>query len=221
MPVLKIPKKQMEALEGLAKLSEKTLDELIQAISSTPPTLKPESFCKRVSSKVSTIDQDECSALVDAIVGLSFIREKGKKTIPQLVEDLTSSLSEEKTPAFGRGELEVFKTRLTKFISMDSVVITASALGVMTDYERIYCGGGIQSDMRVVFVGSEDRAAAGIVVHNLNVHYHQDRDHKEFYVALDSDDLIALKEEISKAEQREKKLKAAFKKAEIHPLGLE
>ncbi len=85
----------------------------------------------------------------------------------------------------------------------------------MMEQPHVFGHARILSDIRSVFTASADSIAGGFIVHNLTIHYFHNGDHKEFFVALDNDDLNVLKEAIQRAEQKTGHLKAMLKKASI------
>ena len=75
------------------------------------------------------------------------------------------------------------------------------------------------SDIRPVFAGSPGDTAGALIIHNLNISYHNGSRHKEFYVALDSDELDELKQVIERAQKKAVSLKLLLKKSSTPYLG--
>jgi hypothetical protein len=137
---------------------------------------------------------------------------------------IIESAREEKTEQFQKllENPQSLASQLGKLLGLErSLGITAKALGVMQDYERVFCGTRVLSDMRPVFTSAGDAAVAGFVVHNLSIHYLQDGNYKEFFVALDTSDLQELKMAIARAEQKGEILKATLKKSDFLYLEVE
>lgn len=60
-----------------------------------------------------------------------------------------------------------------------------------------------------------------MIIHNLHIHYKSDDegDHKDIYLALDSDDIQSLKILLERAENKEKFLKEGLTKAGLTDLN--
>jgi len=91
-----------------------------------------------------------------------------------------------------------------------SLGTTSKALDVMTEHERILCGARVITDVRSVFADPAEKPTAAVIVHMLKISYHQNREHKDFYVALDSSDVRKLKEILQRAELKAKSLSAVL-----------
>jgi hypothetical protein len=81
----------------------------------------------------------------------------------------------------------------------------------------VFCSARILSDLRPVFQEPPTAASASVIIHNLQIGFHDSGtgDHKEFYVALDAGDLDILKKIIVRAEQKTASLKAILAKANV------
>lgn len=91
-------------------------------------------------------------------------------------------------------------------ISFNIVAIKAKELQL--ESERTFCDARILTDIRPVFrdkVG--DKPEAMIVVHTLKIVAHEATGHKEFYVALDAEDIQSLKKTLERAEDKARSLK--------------
>lgn len=210
-----IPKKQLMAFDSLAKLDDATAERLQQAVAETAPALSVDDFSSAVSAKVTAIAPRECEAILEAVSGLFFLKERLGFSISEVTSRVVADGAEGKF-SFTSHNREKFQKRLTQLLSLDaSLGTTAKAYDVKTEYERIFCAVRILTDIRPVFTSAGDKAAAGLVIHNLLIRYHQGNEHNQFFVAMDSEDLQAIKDAISRAEQKERHLKSVLTKADI------
>ena len=87
----------------------------------------------------------------------------------------------------------------------------------MTEHAHVFCNARILSDIRPVFAESADSASAAVVIHNLQIGFHEGGTgpHKEFYVALDTGDLRKLKELIVRAEKKDIALQTMLKSSNV------
>jgi hypothetical protein len=220
MPSFNFPKQQLIALESIAKLSDEAMESLSKVLASTEPALGPVAFSEAIASQVSDIEPDVCEAIVFTLSGLSFLTEMRGESAEETVHDIIKSAAESQpdTPAFTGKTRSVLASRLQKLMSYASLGISAKAMDVMTEHEKIFCGCRILSDLRPIFTNAGDRAVAGVVVHNLSIHYHQDDEHREFYAAMDANDLQNLKQTIIRAEQKERHIITIMQKADMKSL---
>jgi len=113
--------------------------------------------------------------------------------------------------------------RLAQLLEIEkSLGTTSKANDVLTEHEHTFCDARILTDMRPIF--PSDLAVSpteAVVVHTLKIAYHQDREHKEFYVALDFDDIQTLKTAIERAELKDQSAKSLLDKAGVQCLDVE
>lgn len=72
------------------------------------------------------------------------------------------------------------------------------------------------SDIRPVL--SENRETttdAAIIIHTLKIHYIQDNQHKEFFIALDTEDIVFLIDTLIRAQEKEETLKSILAAANV------
>ncbi len=70
-------------------------------------------------------------------------------------------------------------------------------------------------------ISLQDTPKGAMIIHNLHIHYQADEegDHKDMFIALDSEDLKNLKEAIERADKKQISLQAVLKKADITNLN--
>jgi hypothetical protein len=112
------------------------------------------------------------------------------------------------------------KGRLRKILDIEPLASSSKAFAVLTDNERDFHDVKILTDIRYAF--RPDPAAkpygAGIV-HLLKLTYHEEYEHKSFYVALDGQDLKLLRAAIDRAETKERHLQQQLEITQTHYFG--
>lgn len=115
---------------------------------------------------------------------------------------------------------EKSKDRLRRILSVDSLASSSKALTLLTDQERTLHGVKILTDVRHAFQADPQKEPYGAVIVNvLKLTYHENDQHKDFYVALDGDDLASLRTALDRAEAKIKTLRREFETAGIVYLG--
>ena len=131
-------------------------------------------------------------------------------------EEICKAIEESKSDVLKipAGRREDLRQRLAKLLGYEnSLGVTSKALDVMTEHERILCGARIVTDIRPVFGRPTDKPTAAVIVHNLKISYHQDDEHREFYVALDTEDVVRLRTLLERAEMKAQSLEALLQRA--------
>ncbi len=216
-PTINIPSEALPDLKTIAGLEDELFNALILAIQETEPTLTRGQMARRIAEKVKLPE-----ATLRAVLGTAFVlfnlKEKSGVAIQsqELADSIVNSEVVGKSADFPAATKSKLGARLVQLIALDTPLgITSKAVDVMTEHERIYCGARILSDIRPVFSGKTDSASGAVIVHNLQIGFHQMGKHQEFYVALDTDDIKALKSVIERAEQKTVALESILKKSNV------
>ena len=112
---------------------------------------------------------------------------------------------------------EIFEKQLHQFLSKPSALsLTNKAIDLITEREKIWLSSRVITDVRPIFGdGDEIKFEASLIIHNLKIQFKENKLIKEFYFALDSEDLTNLKEQIIRAEEKEKILKSMLNEKSI------
>lgn len=221
MPVasVNIPEQALPDLKRIAEFDDALFDSLLKAIGDTAPTLTKAQFSRALAAKVATADDEDIQAVLRTAFALYAIKERVGITSQELSEAVTSS------EAASSPELQLapdakdrLRHRLALLLGFDGTLgVSAKALDVMTDHERIFCKARILSDIRPVFTDQLESASA-MIIHTLQIGFHQDGEHHDYYFALDTDDIQKLKGIIDRAERKTVALQSILKKAEVRYL---
>lgn len=223
MPTISVPKQEIPVLQKLAEISEQQLSELVAALNSSEPRLTRSAFVKAVAPKVPSISAEDVNSLVGTVCSLHWTRYSEEISVEDLINAIVTALSQSGAEVSFKPEtLHLLKSRLTVLLSLeDSLGVTAKALDVMTEHANVFCKSRILSDIRPIFSKDGDGATAAVIIHTLNIGYHENRKHKDFYVALDESDLRALREVLDRAEKKAQVLRALIGKSGTRCLNAE
>ncbi len=145
-----------------------------------------------------------------ALYTVKSMRDVSVEEFSDRVSDAMESLDQEQM-RLPRAEREQFKQKLITLLSADVFGLISKVIDLRTDDERVFCHARILTDLRPVF-GSriEDGPKGMVVVHLLKIGYHAgSKDHHEFFVSLDMNDLQTLRKLIDRAEAKAKSIKSA------------
>ncbi len=215
---IELPEKALPDLKRIAGIDEARFDALMNAVRETEPALRKAAFLSKLSSKLPDFDEEDVQSVIRAAFILYRIKERtglSGTELSELISQSTSKAAEEDFPASKR---ETLKARLAVLLNLDkSLGVSAKALDVMTEHQHIYCAARILSDIRPVFTEQLESPSA-MIIHNLQLGYHEDGRHHDFYVALDTDDLTQLKKVIERAEKKNDALVSVLNAAKIRYL---
>ena len=124
----------------------------------------------------------------------------------KIMSDTAASAKSDKF-LFSENDKATLETRLAKIFELRrSLSVTTKALDVLTSHDRVFYTARILTDLRPVFDESGDLIEAAVIVHNLRIHYGQDDDHRDFYVALDTRDIQSLRDVLDRADKKARSL---------------
>lgn len=219
MATLSIPKRQDGTLKRLSELSDASFNELLEGLNSIQASLSPFAFAKSLSDKAKSISPEDVKQYVMMLCGLYPAKENNKKTAAEIAHDIRETVEQEKPASFMADKIQTLETRMVSLLSVDkAIAVTAKAYDIITDQYKTFCGVKILSDVRPIFSAAADVVSAAVVIHSLNISYHQDGEHKEFFVALDNSDIMSLKAAIDRAEKKAKLLTSIIQKSGINYL---
>lgn len=218
MASLTIPEEALPDLKRIAELDDNLFDSLLSAIGETSPALTRDQFARKVSEKVKLPDDGDLQAVLRIAFILYVLKERAGLATGEL-SDAVSNSETVSQAAFPPDKKEKLRNRLTLLLNFDkSLGISVKALDVMTEHERIFCRARILSDIRPVFANGLESSCAAMIIHNLQIGFHQDGKHHDYYFALDTDDIQKLKKIIERAEKKTIALQAILKKSDIRYL---
>jgi hypothetical protein len=222
MAKLKIPSEEYAVLKKLAELPEETFSSFLSALQDIEPKiveLDLSRLSKLVTEKVASIPAVDAKAFIRTLSALSAIKDSRARPVDDIIGDLQETIESDKAKEFPSDKMDALGKRLTTFLKASSgISLVAKAISVIHGQDRIYCGAKILSDLRPIFRTSPDEVSAAVVIHTLNISYHQDGEHKEFYAAMSPSELGNLKEVIERAEKKSRALKAYVQRSGIRYL---
>ena len=216
MPSIKIPEEALADLKIIAAIDGALFDSLLSVFRETAPTLRRRQFEDVVAAKVPHVSREDLHAVLTTVFFLYSIRERGNFSPSTVSAAVIASLTETKAEGFPEEAKTRLQEHLQALLSLDkSLGVTAKALDVLTEHDKIFCKARILSDIRPVFSVNTKEASAAVIVHNLQIGFHRNGEHEDIYIALDTDDVQRLKEVIDRADEKATALKALVNKAQL------
>ncbi len=219
MPTLNIPDTHKQGFKYFIGLKNNIRIELIKKIGNATVGLSPIRLSKEISGKLNI----EKSTL-DAIIPLIFSLFSAKESLGIDVDSFTDGIVEalERTGDEKLKPTKNLKEQLIELLSTkDSFYFTFKANNLLAEREKLLLDTNILTDIRPVFDDDQDyKIKCSLIIHNLKIEFLEHSEHKEIFFALDSDDLKKLKDNITRAEKKEKSIREQFKTSNVSFLDI-
>jgi chorismate mutase len=216
MAEINIPENAASLLRKITDLPDDVFSSLAAVLERSKPALTPKELLSQISAALKDHSPKEITEISGTLFILYRIRDIKNLTSEEVADQVAKVLAANGKVADPAQEAKI-KSRLLAFLNNDAVAVTVKSLDVMTEHEHILCGARILSDIRPVFTSSLGTPSAAVIIHNLEIAYHdkaQNR-HYEMYFAMDTNDIQKLKEVIERAEKKSAALKAMILNSKI------
>ena len=201
MASLKIPESHRLGLAKLRRLPDENIEVIVSALQHLPPHMpKKRDIMAAITPLVRNLTADDLERISETLFSLYCVRADADVSLPKFASDVSDALRDS-GEKFTGDEFAQFKNRIEKLLSADQLSIASKALTLQVDHENAFCEAKVLTDVRPVFGTKVDDPPAGFVVtHTLKIGYHDaGLEHRDYYVALDEDDLTTLKSVIERA----------------------
>jgi hypothetical protein len=217
MARVNVPEQYFEGIAKILSLADEVFQELLGVFAKLPVKLYPKGLLAKAISGVRGVPPDSTGIITNAVLSLCMNRARSDKNTLDYVSEVTQSIEESgsKTLRLSTETKEVLRSRFAKILDVKPLAVSAKATSILFEYERSFSSARILTDIRPVFDAKADSPPdAAIVVHTLSIHYHQDG-HKEFFVAMDDEDVQMLLDALERAKVKAKSLKQTLVSAKI------
>lgn len=200
---LVVPEQAVLGFAKLADLPGEVFDDLVQRLSRTPIAIDQIGHIRQAIPEQVANSQDR-ERIAYAISGIHHIYARTPSEPQELAEECTRT-------ALVQGHLKDGEkaTALTQYVlrllSVPELSLGHKASCLMVEHEKVFSSARIMSDVRPVFDEKNfdaNKFPAVLINHNLKVEYWESGDLKEFYIALDSEDLRTLSDVVTRAERK-------------------
>ncbi len=217
MPITTIPARYRPGIVKITQLDDRKASELAEALTACLPTKGFNQFLSAVLLRLKDWKREDLHDILWSLYSLSLAMADQDISADEFVVQLTNVMrSSDRTDLKISEESEIaFSSHLKRLLSVESLTLSAKALGLRNDYQRSYCDIRILTDIRPVFGSPAEKPLGAFVEHTLKIEYHEDGEHKEFYVALDNEDLGKIRKALDRAESKTAALKSVIRESGI------
>ncbi len=191
--------------------------ELLSALADAPPMSDAHELATAISAGTKSIPQDIAPVLARITISLNYGRALLDYSIPDFAKAICDAMEETGLETLKlSGDRARFENELVKILSIESISASIKAQTVLHEYEHVICNARLLTDLRPIFGSGQIEAPIGMgIVHTLRIRYHEGEQMKEFFVAMDGDELEELAEILERAKAKEKSLQAFLEKAGV------
>lgn len=215
---------------GLAKIRDLSIDgtqesvrELLAALRDVPDTYGESALSSAVAAKVDTIAASDVEAMVPTLFSLYSYRDFRQAAISDVVEGVALAMEESHSDRLKLSpeDRPHFEDLLGKLLDIDALNVRARARALVFENEHTLQESRVLTDVRSVFEpeNPEDKPKGAVILHTLKIGYWADNQPKEFFVALDTNDVRELIEQLERADAKAASLKSVLKAAQVPPIG--
>lgn len=218
---LSIPEHSHKALERLLSIDEETAEKLHEALSLKPHCLDLKCISKQVTEKAG-IARAEAEDLVQLLFSIYTVRYDREISVSKMIAELRAAVEKLAKPALTSAFAQpAVNDRLEKLLSLEaSFGIVVKGMAILFDHPCHFHAARILTDARPIFLSDAGKGPVSFLIgHTLKITIHEDGDDKDWFLALDSEDLEELKKTIDRALSKEKALTNALSAASFHVLG--
>ncbi len=209
MPAINVPELFRPALNRIASCSEEELQELHHVLGALKVRLKPDLLVE--SARATEGSLPDLPDIVQGLVNLSITRFRVEIPLDEFASGISRSLKLDADVA----KRENFEKRLKSLLNIEALVLSARAVDIQHEYEKVFKAVRIITDIRPVFNLAGTEALGAMIVHNLSVTFFEDGEYKEVVFALDDADLTSIKKVIERAEVKSKLSEQLIEKSGI------
>ena len=203
MPQVRIPSASRAPLRSLALLDEASFDRLADAIGQGQPAGIDE-FVQRLQGTGIDLPADSARPLLDSLIGAKIFSDWSDWSSVDAAEAFANS--EDLDVAFA--DRAVLKTRLETLFNSADLSTLARAIDIAAEHERLFHHSRVLSDVRPIFpTAIPGRPAAAVLVHQLEIEYHDANGLRSWYVSMSDRDLDQLGSAVDRAKAKSASLR--------------
>lgn len=208
-------------LRCLAALDPEALKSLSQEMGSMGSSLNFEATVQRLTSRLPNVDETEMAYMLNALVSWLAWKETTGVPLTELVNQIVEiALSKKIIESSDRAKFSATVESLLG--DPGSLSITARALDVSSEYDKVFFEARILTDLRSVFLGDDvSRPKGMIVMHNLKISFSENGEKRDIYITLNNRELDELASVVERAQEKARGLGVLLNEVGILRIGEE
>ena len=215
---IRIPERYQAGIAKLIPLPDNALEELLSVLNEMPHSLNLESIKAYAISKISLIPENDVNDIISALDSLYYIKNESGVPVHDFTEQVLQAMAETENKALhiSASQREPFQGRLIRLMNGTLLSVAAKSREILYEQERTFGSARVLSDIRPILnENAENNTDAAIIIHTLKINYIQNNQHKEFFVALDTEDVSFMIDTLIRAQEKEETLKSILVAANV------
>ena len=215
MAIFRIPPIYKHGFELLIGLSESSRKKLLNQIQESSELVDTDKLAAKIT--ISKLKENDVKQILDAISSMFIYKESTEYSTDQFASELKDALYETKIKQLEPDK--EFVSFIRELLNLTDIPFYLNAKAEHLTHENNYVilESRIFTDIRPIFTEDIDCKLRGyVILHNLKLEYSEGSDYKEAFFTLDKDDLEKLKENINRAETKEKVIREEIKEKNIN-----
>lgn len=221
MAWLRIPPRHVGGLAKLQRLSDAAVSSLIAILAKAPLTFSGDELLAFIADR-SEEDKSTLDQIIPLLLSLTALRLRLDVDASRLAGVVCEAISEGEHPelAMPANDMSSFLQRLSRLLDVESLLFPVKGPDVVSAHEYVFAYARVVSDIRPIF-GSDVTAPppAAAIVHTLQLTCHHTDGVRDFFVAMDEDDLSVLGDVVKRASLKAESLASLLRKVEVTVIG--
>jgi len=207
----RIPDRLKKGFKGLQKISVDEVEKIASVVREIPTGSGPKKFSEILRGKFQTENIESIAEVVHSFGSL--LAEE--IPIDQIISDLVKSLIDSKGE-FDLKDSDYFEKKLQiLFKASENILIGTKALFLQGENSFIFKDARIVTDVRHIFNSKktliEGDAKFALIVHQLRITTLHNNGKRDFFMSLDSQDLLEIKRLVDRALEKQKLIENNYK----------
>ncbi len=212
LPEFRVPSSIVPVLPKLVSLNAPLVKDLIQALNKTRPRASIKAFKSAVKQSL-TRQFPGLDQLMDTLLSLSI----GRDYVAASSEEFAESVAETDELQLTSRQRQALKARLVQFLRCESLTITAKIGALAVERPNLVIDTRIVTDLRPIFGEEIGKGAKGsLITHTLRIHHlDSQQQHVTTGFAFDPRDLGKLRRVLTRAKDKETRLKELLSRSNL------
>lgn len=218
MARIKVPERYFEGIAKTLSLTEEVFQELVGALAKLPAKLYPKDLMAKAVSNSKDISAKDAGTITSALLSLCLNRASSDKSTQNYLAEVIQSIEEagSDTLKLLEKDKETLNNRLGQILDIKPLAVASKATSILFEHDRSFARARVVTDIRPIFDTKADTPpSAAVIIHTLNIHYYQDGEHKEFFVAMDGEDVQMMLNVMERAKVKANSLKQTLASTKI------
>lgn len=186
-------------------LKDEFVREMVSAFENAPLTVSVETLVSELDLHNDIISRSDIEEILSALLSLCVLRDQSGSSTAEVAEDLAREVEE------NDADRSHLRDRLVVLLGLDALNLVAKSGALMVNQQRFFREAQILTDVRPVFGPAPEASPTGaVIVHTLKISCFENNEFKDFFVALDVNDVRTLSKVLARADSKAESLKSVL-----------